>query len=242
MNSIKMRWVIAALVMVLVTAADGYFYSPGLGALQFDSALMQERIMAWSLLVCSALAVVLVVYWAATPPKKQQILLKKGGSERMDYLRIISELPDKCFISEKLELKEDAEIFQEKTELAQSLIEQCFGSISVTGMKYEQILESSQRMFDDYVRQIINRMRAFNYRDYVQQVKDNDPERLAPYEDHIQTIHQKLKDLDTIMIHVDDLTTALLRLCESGSLKNTPLPEMEALKELVANTRYYQKA
>ncbi len=155
-----------------------------------------------------------------------------------DYIDALNQNYDKrIFEKDITTILEQIEMFQKKRETIKEVLLQKFDITEISYSKFDGVISDLENVFYMNIRSIINKLNAFDEKDYNRIKKDGENKfskefintKMRIYGEYVSFIRKAIEDNEQIILKLDKL---LLELSKFNSLEDGKIEDMNAMKEI----------
>lgn len=215
---------------------DTIIFSPGLLGIEIIGASALETAFGATAIFMSVIVFIFGNYKLFIAEEKTiQVSEIKTADDCIDALN--QNYDKRIFEKDITTILEQIEMFQKKREAIKEVLLQKFDSTEMSYSKFDGVISDLENVFYLNIKSIINKLNAFDERDYNRIKKDGEKKfsnefiqtKMRIYGEYITFVKNATEDNEQIILKLDEI---LLELSKFSSLEEGKIEEMSAMKEI----------
>ncbi len=235
-----MSWQKSKVIKILglnigIAVVDTILFSPGLLGIKIIGASAFETAFGAT---AALMSIVIFGYGNYNLLIEKEKTIQIGEIKTADdCIEALNQNYDKKIFEKDIDtILEQIEMFQKKREAIKEALLQKFDSTEMSYSKFDGVISDIENVFYINIKSIINKLNAFDERDYNRIRKDEKTfsdeiiqTKMRIYSEYITFVKEAIEDNEQIILKLDKI---LLELSRFFSIENGKIEEMSAMKEI----------
>lgn len=236
-----MSWQKSKVIKILglnigIATIDIIFLSPGFLGIDIIGTSAIETAFGFTIIIISVIAFGYGNY---------KLLIEEEKTIQMNEIKTADDCIDalnqnrgkRIFDKDIATILEQIEMFQKKRETIKEVLLQKFDITEMSYSKFDGVISDLENVFYINIKSIINKLNAFDERDYNRIKKDGEKKfsnefidaKMNIYNKYISFVKEAIEDNEQIILKLDEI---LFELSKLNSLEDGELENMNAMKEI----------
>jgi len=239
-----------ALLNIGIAVVNIIIFSPGLIGIRIGGASTLATAFGLTMIVLSAMIFLFGNYKLFFEEYEPAAVDLKKIETVEDYISVLKINKYKQTFSNKIDIiLEQIERLQDKIKTINNILLQKFSSTEMSYTKFKKVIGDVENLFYINVRSILNKINAFDEKDYMRLRNQTAKVKLSPevfnekmsiYNEYIEFVQNSIEDNEHILLKLDKLLLEISKYnsLEDGEIEN--MPAMQEIDDLIYKTKLYK--